>query len=146
MGIFFKCKWCASDLYSPDIKEDLTFPVEYICHVCRRKSAYTIYEIQEERYNLICTFCNGNFHVKRSLPLPVRCPHCLSHLYVGSDGSVIVTRNGQLPTTTKKGTASGALGGLALGALIGGPVGALLGALAGGVLGAAQDNREGEYL
>lgn len=146
MGIFVRCKSCSSDLYSPTLKNELQFPADFTCHVCGRINQYYNYEVQEERYDFICTVCSGNFHAKRSLPLQIRCPKCKSVLYLNSDGTIGVVSTGTPPVTTRGGTAGGALGGLLLGALIGGPVGALLGAIAGGALGSTQDNPECEYL
>ena len=146
MGIFFRCKSCGSDLYSPLLKEELQFPQSFTCHVCQNTNDYYNYEIKEERYDFVCTNCSGSFHAKKSLPLQVLCPHCKSILYLNSDGTIGIIEAHPPPVTTRQSTAGGALGGLALGALIGGPVGALLGAIVGGALGSTQDNQECEYL
>lgn len=146
MGVFLKCKSCGSDLYSTTSKNELQFPTSFTCHVCLYVNQYNDYEIQEERYDLVCVICSGNFHAKRSLPLQGMCPHCKSILYLNSDGTIGVVEQRTPPVTTRRSTVGGALGGLLLGGLIGGPVGALLGAIAGGAIGNTQDNPECEYL
>lgn len=146
MGVFVICKACNADLYSADPKEEIRFPYRFRCHVCGNVGGYSDTEVQEERYDLACAHCSGKFHMHRSLPRRVRCPHCQSSLHISGDARVAVLSPGSNPATTRQKTVGGEARGMVIGALIGGPMGAILGGIIGGILGSTQDSLECEYL
>lgn len=145
MGTFFACKSCRRNQYLREQKEELSNPQPITCYFCHVRHNYYTGELQQECYDLSCPVCNGRFHVRRPLPITVRCPHSNSLLFVSSDGGITIYQQGTPPNTTHGGTAAGAIGGLALGALLGGAAGAILGALAGAAVGSTANSKEAIY-
>jgi len=143
MGCYARCKHCNSNLYLIEQKTELTFPVDITCNICMKSSRYLNYEVTQERHDYQCIFCKKNFFITRSPPSQIKCPHCLSSLYISSDGLMSIIEEGTLPERQ-----SNALGGILGGALIGsllGPSGAILGGLLGGALGYQGLSKEAIY-
>ncbi len=145
MGSFLICKSCHNNVYLLQQKDELSFPHFIQCSICGQTNEYVEYEVQQERYDLSCPFCNGRFFIRRMPPIRVICPHSNSLLYVSSDGSTSVLRRGSMPMTTRGGTTAGALGGLILGGLLAGAEGAILGTLTGAAIGSSSDVIEAQY-
>lgn len=78
-------------------------------------------------------------------PIRVDCPHCLSLLYIGSDGSIVLLKTGIPPTTTRGATIAGAITGAVIDAMLGKGSLALVGTVTGALVGASADVREASY-
>lgn len=135
MGSFFTCKSCGTNAYLHEQKDELTFPQGLICHNCGQTNSYYAYEVQQERYDFSCGFCNNRFYIRKTPPIDVTCPHCHSLLQITSDGAILIIRNGTLPESRTNDSLLGALGGLVLGGALAGGAGALAGAIIGASLG-----------
>lgn len=144
MGSYLRCKFCNSNLYLLEQKDELNFPYEVTCNICFNKNVYYQYEITQEKHSYKCSFCSRPFFITKSPPLQVECPHCSSNIYINSDSSLSIIVEGTKPTRDGE-TLGGLVGGAAIGSLFG-PVGTLLGGLLGAVLGHEGLANEAIYL
>jgi len=143
MGCYARCKNCNSNLYIQEQKNNLAFPKQIICFNCSQTKSYQSYEVTQERHDYKCIFCNKSFHIIRSPPISVFCPHCDSNIYINSDGSLTLFSEGKMPARETD-AAGGLIGGAVLGSMFG-PAGIILGGLLGAALGYQGLSKEAKY-
>lgn len=143
MGCHARCKNCNSNLYIQEQKNELSFPIQITCFTCGQPKSYQNYELTQERHDYKCNFCQKSFHILKSPPLSVFCPHCDSNIYINSDGSLTLFSEGTMPSK-ETAAAGGLIGGAAIGSLFG-PAGTIVGGLLGAALGYQGTSKEAKY-
>src|SRR2546425_2292143 len=94
MGSYARCKSCNTNLYLTPQKDQLRFPTQVTCSVCRMSNNYYDYELTQEFHDYKCPFCKKNFFTRKPPPLNVLCPHSKSSLYISSDGAITLLKTG----------------------------------------------------
>src|SRR2546426_11045131 len=90
MGCYLRCRNCSSTLYLHEQKEDLQFPLSIKCVNCGYQNYYGYLEVTQERHNYKCPSCERFFHIRKTPPLYVLCPHCKSKVYISADNALAI--------------------------------------------------------